>query len=125
MGGKAEITQKGESEKSAVEIYEEIVGRPLRNQAAISLIEEAKIETRWQKYCWRKVVLHYIGTGWSENNVVGMLDFYKRGVLPTTRKGNQEQRIGGYMNAEELAIYFGLEPVSEDEDEDIEFYEDT
>lgn len=36
---------------------------------------------------WREVVTAWIGCGWNKRNVTGMLDFYRRGQLPSTGNG--------------------------------------
>lgn len=56
---------------------------------------------------WAKVVKAYIGCGWNPGNVANMLDFYRRGEIPTTGppdrggngKGPHKQHEGEHGNS--------------------------
>lgn len=37
---------------------------------------------------WREVCMRWIGLGWKKTNVAGMLDYFGRGELPGTHRGN-------------------------------------
>jgi hypothetical protein len=43
---------------------------------------------------WGQVIQAWIGCGWSPKNVAGMLDYFKRGELPTT--GHKKEKYGNH-----------------------------
>jgi hypothetical protein len=77
------------------------------------LVGEARIETEAQARLWREVIQHWIGCGWNPHNVVGMLEYYRQGRLPTTRRGKARADPGQEID---LACYFGLAEGGEDGD---------
>lgn len=74
----------------AVEKFRE-VSQKYPNKALYSLIAETVGEKAEDVQFWGEVILAYIGMGWNPVNVNGMLEFYRKRVLPSKQpvKGGQ------------------------------------
>jgi hypothetical protein len=81
---------------SSIETYRRATGR-YPPKATEPLIVGAGIETENDLQFWENVIRHYIACGWSPQNISGMLDFFKRRELPSTRPTNKTLG-GGYQN---------------------------
>jgi hypothetical protein len=68
----------------AVEAYRAVTGRYPPKETE-PLITEAGIETASELQFWESVIRRFIGCGWNPQNIDGMLDYYQRRELPTTR----------------------------------------
>ncbi len=88
----------GKREIGPVEAYLTIAGRKKHTIAQEWLDEIEKTVTDLP--FWRQVVKEYCGRGWNRGNIAKMLEYYKEGRLPGTRKkkepeGPEVTEIGG------------------------------
>ena len=83
----------------AVEAYRAVTHR-YPPEATEVLIREAGIETEEELQFWQTVVRHFIACGWQAKNLSGMLDYYRRREIPSTRPGtfNHKNLSGGNQN---------------------------
>lgn len=79
----------------AVEKFREI-SQKYPNKALYALIAETVGEKAEDIQFWGEVILAYIGMGWNPVNVNGMLEFYKKRVLPSKQpvRGGQHANNG-------------------------------
>lgn len=67
----------------SVQAYRSVANR-YPDKATWEMIAETVGDTPEGLEFWKKVVRAYIGCGWNKLNISAMLEFFKKGVLPTT-----------------------------------------